>query len=204
MSKLSPFNINEALNGICERKSVQRLHSGDLLIETKSAVQTKSFLLAKSFVISPVTISPHKMLNYSLGVSSEPDLLTTPEAEIFEGFSTRGGIQTNTVGFPPACLPCVASRKEENGALGILCVSFGPRFTVDGVSAADKVCRVYPLDPCPDAVALYSGGTPGKRRAWCLPDDRHTASLVGLRSGVPPPTTKSCTCFYGSYAAVTG
>ncbi|GFX74148.1 uncharacterized protein TNCV_2911811 [Trichonephila clavipes] len=27
------------------------------------------------------------------------------------------------------------------------------------VSAADKECRVYPLDPLPDAVALYSGCT---------------------------------------------
>ncbi|GFV00742.1 uncharacterized protein TNCV_1385611 [Trichonephila clavipes] len=43
------------------------------------------------------------------------------------------------------------------------------------VSAADKRCRVHPLDPRPDAVALYSGC----RRAWFLPDDRHTASLVG-------------------------
>ncbi|GFX63996.1 hypothetical protein TNCV_41721 [Trichonephila clavipes] len=34
------------------------------------------------------------------------------------------------------------------------------------VSAADKGCRVYPLDPRPDAVALYSGCTLGKRRAW--------------------------------------
>ncbi|GFW06248.1 uncharacterized protein TNCV_37231 [Trichonephila clavipes] len=31
------------------------------------------------------------------------------------------------------------------------------------VSAADKGCRVYPLDPRLDAVALYSGCTPGKR-----------------------------------------
>ncbi|GFT98872.1 hypothetical protein TNCV_3792791 [Trichonephila clavipes] len=34
------------------------------------------------------------------------------------------------------------------------------------VSAADKGCRVYPLDPRPDAVALCSGCTSGKRRAW--------------------------------------
>ncbi|GFU83953.1 hypothetical protein TNCV_560791 [Trichonephila clavipes] len=44
-------------------------------------------------------------------------------------------------------------------AWGYLCVPFGPRFTVDRVSAADKDCRVYPLDPRPDAVALYSGCT---------------------------------------------
>ncbi|GFU10225.1 hypothetical protein TNCV_3449981 [Trichonephila clavipes] len=45
------------------------------------------------------------------------------------------------------------------------------------VSAADKGCRVYPLDPRPDAAALYSACSPGERRAWFLPDDQHTASL---------------------------
>ncbi|GFT89973.1 uncharacterized protein TNCV_4592751 [Trichonephila clavipes] len=51
------------------------------------------------------------------------------------------------------------------------------------VSAADKGWRVYPLDPPPDGVSLHSECTIGKRRAWYLPDDLHTASLVGLRGG---------------------
>ncbi|GFW67581.1 uncharacterized protein TNCV_3392521 [Trichonephila clavipes] len=106
---------------------------------------------------------------------------------------------------------------EENGVLEILCVPFGPRFSrmeedtfafplahASQVSAADKVCRVYPLDSRPDAVALYSGCTLGKRRAWFLPDDRHTASLVGLRGGWRHARTKLCTCSYGSNAAVPG
>ncbi|GFX11918.1 uncharacterized protein TNCV_2997021 [Trichonephila clavipes] len=58
------------------------------------------------------------------------------------------------------------------------------------VSAEDKGWRVYPLDPHPDAVSLYSGCTPDKRRAWFLPDDRHTASLVGLRGGWRHARTK--------------
>ncbi|GFV94344.1 uncharacterized protein TNCV_2267981 [Trichonephila clavipes] len=71
------------------------------------------------------------------------------------------------------------------------------------VSAADKGCRVYPLDPRPDAVVLYSGWTPGKRRAWFLPDDRHTASLVGHRGGWRHARTKMFTRIYGSNAAMT-
>ncbi|GFS93082.1 hypothetical protein TNCV_532811 [Trichonephila clavipes] len=51
------------------------------------------------------------------------------------------------------------------------------------VSAADKGWRVYPLDPRFDAVVLYSGYTPRKRRVRFLPVDRHTASLVGLHGG---------------------
>ncbi|GFX20094.1 uncharacterized protein TNCV_1436541 [Trichonephila clavipes] len=58
------------------------------------------------------------------------------------------------------------------------------------VSAADKGWRVYPLDPRPDAVALYSGCTPGKSRTWYLPDDRHTASLIGFRGGWRHARTK--------------
>ncbi|GFS74866.1 uncharacterized protein TNCV_1395541 [Trichonephila clavipes] len=72
--------------------------------------------------------------------------------------------------------------------------TFGPRFAEDGkqeVSAADKGCRVYLLDPLPVAVALYSGCTPGKHRAWFLPEDRHAASLVGLRGGGGTPG-RSC------------
>ncbi|GFY21819.1 uncharacterized protein TNCV_1169631 [Trichonephila clavipes] len=61
--------------------------------------------------------------------------------------------------------------------------SVSPKGHCCRVSSADKGCRVHPLDPRLNAAALYSGCTPGKRRAWFFPDDRHTASLVGLHSG---------------------
>ncbi|GFX65456.1 uncharacterized protein TNCV_400071 [Trichonephila clavipes] len=98
MSDKSPFAIHKALIGIGgEPKSVKRLRSGDLLIETTSAFQTKSFLLAKSFLNEPVTISPHKTLISCRGVISEPDLLTTPEPEILERFSNQGVIQVRRI-----------------------------------------------------------------------------------------------------------
>ncbi|GFV95696.1 uncharacterized protein TNCV_3700981 [Trichonephila clavipes] len=91
MSIKSPFAIQKALIGIGgEPKSVKRLRSGDLLIETTSALQTKSFLLAKSFLNGPVTVFPHKSLNSCRGVISEPDLLGTSDSEILEGFSDQG------------------------------------------------------------------------------------------------------------------
>ncbi|GFT82709.1 putative RNA-directed DNA polymerase from transposon BS [Trichonephila clavipes] len=40
--------------------------------------------------------------------------------------------------------------------------SVSPKRHCCRVSVADKGCRVYPLDSRPDAVALYSGCTPGK------------------------------------------
>ncbi|GFV42265.1 uncharacterized protein TNCV_3164961 [Trichonephila clavipes] len=85
--KAYPSGDSPSLGG--EPKSVKRLRSGNLLIETSSALQTKSLLLATSFLDSPLTISPHKSLNTSRGVISEPDLLSTPEAEILDGFSDQ-------------------------------------------------------------------------------------------------------------------
>ncbi|GFT24799.1 uncharacterized protein TNCV_2618651 [Trichonephila clavipes] len=98
MGKKSPFLIQKALVGIGgEPKSVKRLRSGDLLIETNSALQTKSFLLAKSFLDCPVFVIPHKSLNSCRGVISEPDLLTTTDAEILDGFSDQGVIQVRRI-----------------------------------------------------------------------------------------------------------
>ncbi|GFX86413.1 putative RNA-directed DNA polymerase from transposon X-element [Trichonephila clavipes] len=98
MSSISPFVIQKALIGIGgEPKSVKRLRSGDLLIETLSAVQTKSFLQAKTFLNSPVNIYPHKTLNSCRGIISEPDLLTTTDTEILDGFSGQGVIQVRRI-----------------------------------------------------------------------------------------------------------
>ncbi|GFX46214.1 uncharacterized protein TNCV_2298631 [Trichonephila clavipes] len=98
MSKKLPFAIHTALIGIGgEPKSVKCLRYGDLLIETSSALQTKSFFLAKKFLDYPLKISPHKSLNTSRGVISEPDLLSTPEAKILDGFSDQGVIQVRRI-----------------------------------------------------------------------------------------------------------
>ncbi|GFT09212.1 hypothetical protein TNCV_4106361 [Trichonephila clavipes] len=53
----------------------------------------------------------------------------------------------------------------------------GTRRNILGTPPIKKI-RGVPVGPRPDAVALYSGCTPGKSRAWFC----HTASLVGLRA----------------------
>ncbi|GFW63648.1 uncharacterized protein TNCV_4329361 [Trichonephila clavipes] len=90
MSKKSPFAIQKALRGISgDPKSVRKLRSGDLLVETVSAVQSKSFLSAKTFLDSSLTVTIHKSLNSCRGVISEVDLLCASEAEILEGLLPR-------------------------------------------------------------------------------------------------------------------
>ncbi|GFX80436.1 uncharacterized protein TNCV_177751 [Trichonephila clavipes] len=85
---------SKALKGISgDPKSVKKLRSGDLLIETVSALQTKSFLSAKVFLDCPLIVTPHRSLNSCRGVISEPDLLCASEAEILEGLSDQGVTQ---------------------------------------------------------------------------------------------------------------
>ncbi|GFX90412.1 uncharacterized protein TNCV_5067991 [Trichonephila clavipes] len=94
MSRKSPFIIHKALIGIDgEPKSIKKLRSGDLLIETISAVQSKSFLLAKTFIDFPLVVTPHRNLNSCRGVISESDLLCASETEILEGLSDQGVTQ---------------------------------------------------------------------------------------------------------------
>ncbi|GFX09455.1 putative RNA-directed DNA polymerase from transposon BS [Trichonephila clavipes] len=71
MARKSPFVIHKAIIGIGgEPKSIKKLRSGDLLIETTSAFQS---------------------------VISEPDLLSSSEAEILEGLSDQGVTQVRRI-----------------------------------------------------------------------------------------------------------
>ncbi|GFT38375.1 uncharacterized protein TNCV_3064291 [Trichonephila clavipes] len=98
MTRKSPFAIQKSVQGIGgDPKAIKKLRSGDLLVETVSALQTKSFLLAKSFLDCPLTASPHKSLNSGRGVISEPDLLCTSDAEILEVFSYQGVVQVRRI-----------------------------------------------------------------------------------------------------------
>ncbi|GFS74868.1 uncharacterized protein TNCV_1395551 [Trichonephila clavipes] len=156
-------------------------------------------------------MSPHKPNKSYVHYTSEEENMIVYDVEKDEHFkhiikTGYSHLITPTFFFQPVCLPYAASRKEENGVWGYLCVPFAPRFTlkdkndglriplrslwptlhcrqVAGVSlllsiglwylssvspnrhccwiiAADKGWRVYPLDPHPDAISLYSGCTP--------------------------------------------
>ncbi|GBM22412.1 Transmembrane protein 87A [Araneus ventricosus] len=72
---LSSFAVQKELKSIGDDpKTVKKLKSGDLLIETFSAIQTKSFLLAKTLANIPITVEPHRRLNSCRGVISEIQL----------------------------------------------------------------------------------------------------------------------------------
>ncbi|GFV74720.1 putative RNA-directed DNA polymerase from transposon BS [Trichonephila clavipes] len=100
IARKSPFVVRKAIIGIGgEAKSIKKLRSGDLLIETTSALQSKSFLLAKTFSDFPLTVTPHthKSLNSCRGVISEPDLLSSSKTEILEGLSDQGVTQVRRI-----------------------------------------------------------------------------------------------------------
>ncbi|GFW40971.1 uncharacterized protein TNCV_4370191 [Trichonephila clavipes] len=80
--------------------------------------------------------------------------------------------EIGVLGIPLRSLRPTLHRRRVAGVSPLLSIgwwylsSVSPKRHCYSVSAADKGCRVYSLDPRPDAVALYSGSTPGKCRAW--------------------------------------
>ncbi|KAG1671734.1 RNA-directed DNA polymerase from mobile element jockey [Nymphon striatum] len=90
--KLSPFAVYKTIISITggEPKSVKKLISGDILIETKTKLQTDRLLKSKDFFNIPVTVSPHGSLNYSKGVIRSRELKDCSETELLEELSSQG------------------------------------------------------------------------------------------------------------------
>ncbi|KAG1658849.1 RNA-directed DNA polymerase from mobile element jockey [Nymphon striatum] len=90
--KLSPFAIYKTIISItgAEPKSVKRLISGDILVETAIKTHTDKLLKSKVFFEIPVTISPHHSLNYSKGVIRSRELKDCSEAELLQELKSQG------------------------------------------------------------------------------------------------------------------
>ncbi|GFX71820.1 uncharacterized protein TNCV_2010571 [Trichonephila clavipes] len=186
MSKQSPFAIHKALIGIGgEPNSVKRLRSGDLLIETNSALQTKSFLLAKSFLDSPITINPHKTLNSCRGVISESDLLTTPDAEILDGFSDQGVIQCQRFGHSQnscrgqlTCSRCAAvGHSSTDCTLEPKCINCSQIHTADS-----KLCPKWKTEKEIQAIKTNNNITYVEARKLIVPQTSHTYAQAAKSS----------------------
>ncbi|GFY21069.1 uncharacterized protein TNCV_3991131 [Trichonephila clavipes] len=94
MSQKSLFATQKALKDIGGGpKSVRKLRSRDVLIETESTLQSKLFMIAKKFFNFILTVTPHKSLNSCRGVISEPGLFCASETEILEIHFEQGVTQ---------------------------------------------------------------------------------------------------------------
>ncbi|XP_023232322.1 uncharacterized protein LOC111632186 [Centruroides sculpturatus] len=91
LSKCSPFLIQKLFEStIGHLKKIQKLRSGDLLIETASPQQSAKLLTIKTLGDMEVTVTPHGSLNSSRGVISEVDLMSEEESDIQIGLSDQG------------------------------------------------------------------------------------------------------------------
>ncbi|XP_067122113.1 uncharacterized protein [Centruroides vittatus] len=91
LSKCSPFLIQKLFEStIGHLKKIQKLRSGDLLVEAASPQQSAKLLKTKSLGDINVTITPHTSLNSSRGVISEIDLMSEDESDIQINLSDQG------------------------------------------------------------------------------------------------------------------
>ncbi|XP_023212611.1 uncharacterized protein LOC111641285 [Centruroides sculpturatus] len=91
LAKASPFLIQKLFEStIGQLKKIQKLRSGDLLVETASPQQSAKLLETKTLGEMEVTVTPHVSLNSSRGVISEIDLISEDESDIQIGLSDQG------------------------------------------------------------------------------------------------------------------
>ncbi|GFW52264.1 putative RNA-directed DNA polymerase from transposon BS [Trichonephila clavipes] len=141
MARKSPFVVHKAIIGIGgEPKSIKKLRSGDLLIETTSALQSKSFLLAKTFLDFPLTVTPHRSLNSCRGLICEPDLLCSSETEILEGLSDQGVTQVRRI---------TVKKDSSFFPSKLLILTFNSPKLPSAIKAGYLNCKVRPYIPNP-------------------------------------------------------
>ncbi|XP_076374050.1 uncharacterized protein LOC143258655 isoform X1 [Tachypleus tridentatus] len=88
LGQLSPFFIQKGLAG--SPKSVKKLRSGDVLVETSTSQHSELLLNSRAIGDIPIEVTPHATLNSSRGVIVEMELKNVPESEILAGLSTQG------------------------------------------------------------------------------------------------------------------
>ena len=73
--KASPFAIKKTIESYAGTPhAVKHLRSGDILVETKSSKQSSQVAKINKILDHPVTVNPHRSLNYSKAVVFCPDL----------------------------------------------------------------------------------------------------------------------------------
>ncbi|GFT08238.1 uncharacterized protein TNCV_3481811 [Trichonephila clavipes] len=91
LSNASPFLISKAVLGSDGSvRSIKKLPSGDLLIETATQAQSINLLQCTNLLNIPITVTPHKTLSSSKGVIYCPDLIPLPDSDIEEELASQG------------------------------------------------------------------------------------------------------------------
>ncbi|GBN49280.1 hypothetical protein AVEN_207709-1 [Araneus ventricosus] len=88
---VSPFLVEEAISrSVGVVKSIRKLRSGDLLIEVASRKQANQIMKLKALSKIPVSVSPHRSLNFSKGVISSGELFNDETDVILNKLSSQG------------------------------------------------------------------------------------------------------------------
>ena len=98
LTNISPWVFKLALKGLAgSPKDVQKLRSGDYLVEVTKRSHSENLLRSTSIINIPMKVSPHKILNYSRGVIRSRDIFMCEESEILEGLAEEGVIKVDCI-----------------------------------------------------------------------------------------------------------
>lgn len=90
LRKISPFYSEKCLSHILTTKSVRKLPSGDLPVQSENIKGAEALLKTTTLGTVQIEASPHKWLNNSRGVIGSRDLEGISDAELLNGLKAQG------------------------------------------------------------------------------------------------------------------
>ena len=129
--KANPFAINTTIKSMVGTvKSVKRLRSGDVLVEVASSHQAVLIEKLTEILDSPVTVQPHRTLNFSKSIIHCPEIKDVSKEEIVEQMRDQGVCEARKFGNKGTVCLTFASSSPPNyvniGYLRCKCSTFVP------------------------------------------------------------------------------
>ena len=98
LSKLSPFAINKAIQGMVGSvKNIKKLRSGHLLVEVDQKSHATNLLKTQKLAGVAVKVSAHRSLNTKRGVIRCPDLKECAATEVVNELANQGVIEAKKI-----------------------------------------------------------------------------------------------------------
>ena len=129
--KANPFAINTTIKSMVGAvNSVKRLRSGDVLVEVASSHQAVNIEKLTKILDSPVTVQPHRTLNFSKSIIHCPEIKDVSTEEIVEQMRDQGVCEARRFGSKgTVCLTFASTSPPSHVNIGYLrckCSTFVP------------------------------------------------------------------------------
>ncbi len=140
LSKMNPFLVSKAIQGISATLKVKRLRNGSLLIECDHKTQARSLRKITQLGSVPVRVSPHRTMNSCQGIIHCRDISDMSDDEIQQELSPQGVTKVKQF---------TVKRNDQIKKTGTFCLTFNSASLPQSINAGYLRIKVEAYVPNP-------------------------------------------------------